>query len=318
MIDTYIPISQLQAGQKYLQVCLVESVVFRRSRRTQKPYAQLTIKDVTGTVSGWVIDFSNKSALQPGRFVRLGLEVADSKEGGLQFYVNDQRVEPVKGEPENINDYILGPNPNVIKVYSDDVMEYVDKIADSDLRDFVQNAMQRIEIMNALQTSPYGLEGNLAYRGGLLVHTFELLRAAENMNGLTPDVTRYIDDSMLIVGALFRNIGYMSTTRNVGGIMAPKDSWHLIGPRRASFMIINHMWINAESNFQRSFPEGKKLALQNICAAENLNEVYTVEGKIVLSANYMVDAMHQAETSLLSAVVGTDDWAERLFIGHLK
>ncbi len=319
MVNVYVPIAHLKNGVTYEQICLITAGK-RLIAKNGKPYILITISDISGSIEGYIWDYAkNNHTLVKGKFAHIKFIVKEYKEK-LQFNANASEAIPYNDPVINLSDYIVGPNENVIKVYSDEIKTTIDSITDSDYRDIINNAIdpQRINLLEVLKSNAYGCKGPLAYRGGLLIHTYYLLQMVLNIVKGTQGIDLPLDRSLLIVGALLRNLGWISIASPESLQCLPTDSLSLLGSRASSFMLTNHICITTESDLKITIPEKKKLALQNIALASN-GPVFplSLEAKIVYWANQIVDDFVLAEHELKRAYIGKDSWQDSLFIGHL-
>jgi hypothetical protein len=314
MIDTYTPIEHWQAGQSLDTVFMVDSVSQGHTREN-KPFIRLTLKDVTGTIEGNVWGASLKTTRDlfvPGEYIRASLAL-HFYQNQLQFKTTLDKIQKYRGIPENIHDYVLGPNENVLDVYQDDLSALLDDVDDAEYRDIIGSARARGGILNTLRTTPYGLDGPLAYRGGLMIHT---LKSTNLAMAAIEDFDATISRSLVVAGCLFRNIGWATTTFFEGNILRPKDAFYMTGLYRASARYVDHTMLNVESDLNIEIPEGKKQALHNLCnKADHIN---TVEGRVVAQANYMVDILQHSEEKLRKIAKGNwrPDHVHGIFVGH--
>lgn len=296
-MNEYIPIKSLQVGQTYSQVFLISGVANKVSKKASgKPYILITLKDVTGTIRGCLwdaqIDPDNEKMWVAGNFV--GLTVV------VESYNNEKTciVNHISGLAEtpkdNLTDYIHGPNNHVLNVLKEDIEKSLSEIEDPNYRDIIYNARERLDILNMMAVYPYELEGHLAYRGGLLNHTALVLRTALCMvnSGREPSVDIRIDKSLVVLGVIFRNLGYINTVKSDGTSFVEDDAYKLLGIRYASAIMANHIIISTESDMKVVIPEAKKLALQNCCLAETLDQCATIEARIVLLANQFANEIY--------------------------
>lgn len=324
MIDEYIPIGHLQANTSYEQTFMVQQVEFRKGKKPpHRPYATISFKDVTGWIRGVIFNATPDAAsfLKSGSFVRMRANISkksDNDGDHMEITSDIKNLSPFNGDPDNITDYIQGPNACILEAYEEELTKWIDQIDDPDYRDLVNNAYRKIEILNDIKRSPYKTTGTLAYRGGLLIHIVKLVRKCMAFLENDPDLSQHLNKSLIIAGCIFRNLGYTSTVACRGEGCYENDSFHLLGVQTASTLIAVHAAICAESDFQRPFPQGKKLALENICVADHPSKAHTPESKIVVCMNYLLDIMLGAQEELEHAKLGEDNTTKHYYIGHHK
>lgn len=280
------------------------------------PFVRFVAQDVTGKISGVVWGLTLRphgSSMSAGRFVRMRADVT-TYNGELQLTVQKEGAKPYKGEPENITDYVRGPSSAEIKFYVEEIRRFIDEIDDPDYRDILRIAEEQLELAEVmLGTSPYGLNGPLACRGGLLIHTVHTIRAAKAAIASFGEVDAEINESLIVAGCIFRNIGWFSTTYFEGNILRPIDAYEMTGLYRASFRILHGVLLQADSNENIDVPESKKQALENIC--NPYSNMKTLEGKIVAHMCNLADTIHFGDYCLRKNRDATN-WAESFFVGH--
>lgn len=320
MMEDYVPISQLQEGERYEQVFMIKSV--KPVNNKAKPFVRFEAQDVTGIIEGVVWDMKLKptgSAMSPGRFIRMKAFVRKYQKS-LTLSVNRDEIQPFQGEPENITDYVPGPNDAVLDTYAHEVRAVFDEIEDPHIRDLMSNAQSRVDLVDILKNAPYRLEGPLAHRGGLLIFVADMIRVAKCLSESTrrivdPDL---LNRSIVLAGCVLRHIGWSTCTEFQGRVLRPKDAFYLTGIDRASFRFVNHLCLHAESDLNVELPEGKKQALENMCHSDP-SLVRTIEGRIVQIATQTTASMHGGQFVLSQRNDGFG-WSPdgQLFLGHLK
>lgn len=319
MIEAYVPIGHLQPNKTYTQIFQVEGGEIR-SDRNKNPYVRLTLRDVTGTISGaiWGMNLAHAEAygrspsiLDPGTYITLTISTQIYR-GALQFNAEVDSLALYHGIPENITDYVIGPNQHVLDVYTEELQNLVDDLEDADYRDVVQNAIQRTGLFDKLRVGPYGLSGPLAYRGGLLIHTVHSVRLALASYKESRELDLELNRSLIVLGCIFRNIGWNTTTMFDGDFLRSRDAFYMTGIFGASARYTDHTFLGVESDLNIAIPEGKKQALHNICnEPENIK---TLEGRLVALANDTVDLIQFGGSSLRGPQKGS--WKDSFFVGH--
>jgi hypothetical protein len=311
-VESYINISSLENGKTYEQVFLVAAINHNASMRTAqgKPFARATLKDVTGEIEGVIWGWSD-GALVEGSYFRVEIETKLYR-GNLEFQAQAENVCEVD-TPLNQFDYVIGANDNILSSYANEIEDELMSMADPIYRDIMGNALQRLDFMQALKESPYGLTGPMSYRGGLLVHVAHSLRLAKVAIGQSKELEIPFSPSLVTAGCALRNIGWHTTTRFQGDHLRPRDAYHMTGIHRASARYIDHLMLTCESDLQITIPEGKRQALENMC--NKRPEIMTLEGKIVSCADNMADVLDFSVASLQRKQNGS--WHDDLFTGHL-
>lgn len=298
-MQEYVPIRALQVGQTYSQIFLISAVANKTSKKSEgKKFVLITVKDVTGSLRGCVWDLQIDESEQdfvPGKFVSMTI-VVESYNNERTFVAKN--IAAFKDQIENLTDYVPGPNDHVLGVLKEDVEKVIADIDDPHYRDIINNTCQHVRLIDMMSSNAYGDSGPLAHRGGLLTHTALTLKVALGMveTGREPSVDIRIDRSLVIAACLLRNIGFISGFQTNGTNFIPQDSAHLLGIRYLSAMWANHILISTESDLKLIIPEAKKLALQNACLADNLEQCMTIEARIVFLANKFTDEIYNGRS----------------------
>lgn len=310
--ESYVSISNLEHGNEYEQVFLVAEIIHNSKMKTQqgKPFARVTFKDVTGEISGVVWEYDGE--LEEGRYATVRLETKLYRDN-LEFQAQARDI-VAADVPINQYDYIKGVGQNVLSTYAGEVQDEIMSMDDQVYRDVMGNALERLDLMQALMESPYGITGPMAYKGGLLVHVVHSLRLAKVAIQQSRELEIPFSPSLVVIGCTLRNIGWHTTTRFQGDHLRPRDAYNMIGIHRASARYIDHLMLSTESDLQITIPEAKRQALENMC--NKRPEIMTLEGKIVSCADNMADVLDFSVASLQRKQNGS--WTDELFTGHLS
>ena len=290
MQDNYVSIINLKPNEKYHQVFLVNKAVSRGK------FVFLTFKDVTGEISGILI--GDIPPPNEGDFISLEIKTSIYN-GKLSF--KSSNYFPFKGSINRAN-YICDMATDFYKKQIISILSIVDS---AEYRDIINYSIKNLSLLDLLENSPYGSSGKFAFRGGLLVYTYFLLKSAINAGSL---LERNV--SFLILSALFRNIGWATTTKINADIIELLDSYHLIGTDISGLRFVNHMLISYESETRTELSLDKKLTLENIF----LNTL-SLEGRLINNLNRTLTE-HFIEEKKIYKNVAWDD-AHTIFNGVL-
>jgi len=309
--DEYVSISNLRAGKTYEQVFLIASVTCNIKMKTSqgKKFARVTLKDVTGEISGVVWDYDDE--LEEGGYATIKLDTKTYRDE-TEFQTNSSQI-TFADIPVNQHDYVKGVNDNILSAYAAEVQEEIMGIDDPIFRDIMGNALERLELMRALKESPYGISGPMSYKGGLLVHTAHSLRLAKVAIRQAVELELPFNASLVVAGGILRNIGWHTTTRFKGDHLRCKNAYYMIGIHRASARYIDHLIMTCKNDLEIAIPEGKHQALENMC--NKRPEIHTLEGMIVSCADNMADVLDFSVAPLQRKQSGS--WNDELFTGHL-
>lgn len=306
--DSYVFIKDMKVGH-YDQTFLVHSISANESMVTSagSRFARVILKDVTGEIEGVIWDYAD---LEERQYYRIQLDTKMYR-GVLEFQTAATLVQDVEA-PLNIHDYIKGINEGTLVVHAAAVEEAFQTMTDEHYRNVLGNAIHRLDLIQALKTSPYGLTGPLAYKGGLLVHVAGSLKLAKIAALQAKEAETPLNPSLIIASCLLRNIGWNTTTTFNKGYLKPRDAFYMTGINRASARYVDHLMIHVESDLEMKIPEAKKQALENSC--NEIAEIKTIEGRIAATADHMIDLLHFGGESLRRKTKG--NWTNDFFSGH--
>jgi len=310
-VEIYSPISSIEHGKTYEQVFLVAKIEANASMKTPTGlFARVTFKDITGEIEGVVWDYHGE--LIEGAYFMLAITTKLYR-GGIEFQA--QASDARRAEtPLNQFDYIKGVNAHTLSAYSGEIEDQIMSIEDATYRDIMGNALHRLDLLNALRQSPYGITGPMAYRGGLLVHIAHSMRLSLVAIQQAKELELPFSPSLVIAGCALRNVGWHTTTRFQGDHLRSRDAFHMTGIHRASARYIDHLMLTTESDLQIEIPESKRQALENMCFKRE--NIFTLEGKIVSCADNMADVLDFSVATLQKKQKG--NWNDELFTGHLS
>jgi hypothetical protein len=306
--EVYTPLATVKAGSSLDQVFLVEEISHSNSMVTSRgePFARLRCKDISGTIEGVVWNYEND--LRAGDFVHMSV-VTKQYKGSTQFETQGRKIAVLKSPPLNLYDFVRGVSESVLMSYSQEVQDTIMEIDDDDYRQVMHYAMHNLDLMHALMTAPYGLEGPMAYPGGLLLHATHSLRFAKVACQQAKTLEIDFSPSLVVAACILRTIGWSTTTIE----QRPRDAYYMTGIYRASARYIDHLLLSCEADLQIQISESKKQALENVC--NRYDEIKTLEGHIVSRADNMADVLDFGQASLLRSQKGS--WRDGFFVGHI-
>lgn len=307
-IDNYIAVKDLRPG-RYHQVFLIHKVVHNDSMvtGTGSRFARVVIKDITGEIDGVLWNFT---AMDEGGYYRMAID-AKLYRGELEFTADFGSVEIID-TPLNAYDYVKGISEHTLNAHAELVQDIIQTMDDEHYRNILGNAIQRLDLIDALRTSPYGLTGPMAYKGGLLVRVANSLKLIKVVSQQVNELETPINTSLVIASCILRNIGWHTSTCFINGHLRPKDAFYMTGVNRASARYIDHLMMHVESDLEIQIPEAKKQALENSC--NEIAEIKTLEGRIAATVDDMIDLIHFGGEELLSKSRG--NWTNDFFTGH--
>lgn len=311
-VNTYIPIANFEPEKTYCQTFLVGPIVFNKKMNTKlgEAFARVTLKDISGEITGVIWNYDDE--LSEGCYAQICITTRLYK-NELEFTARANTIKLCDATPLNQYDYIKGSSESSLRSYAQEIENAIMQMGDNIYMDLMANALHRLEILNALKESPYGLDGPLSYRGGLLVHVAHALRFAQVGIRHAVEIETPCNPSLVTAGCVLRNIGWHTTTRFQGDALRPRDAFYMTGIYRASARYVDHLILTTEIDLQATIPEAKKQALENMC--NDRSGIRTLEGQIVAAADTMADVLDYGAHILQKKQNG--NWSDDLFRGHI-
>lgn len=171
-----------------------------KTTNSGKPFLSGTICDRTGSVEIKVWDYSGPigaRADDAGRVVKIRGSVSEYR-GALQVSVH--RIRMAEAADTYDKSLLVPTAPIDADAALADVQRLVASIADADYRSVAETMLARH--LDAFRRIPAGKTVHHSFLSGLLMHTCNMLRAADFLAGLYPEV---IDRSLLLTGALLHD-----------------------------------------------------------------------------------------------------------------
>jgi len=311
MIEEYTHIGHMRPDTKYNNVFLVQNSAVKTTRKSREPYLSVTLADVTGRIEGAIWNCSNTDVVKPGSYVSLEI-ITKTYKDTLQFNAKGRTVQPFNGTPQNAEDYVRGPGEAVLDYYADELRQHVDSIDDPEYRDMLH---EQVDIIDTLRNASFGQTGPLAHPGGLLIHTVHVIRLARASVEKCGDIDGLkVNNSLVILGGLLRNIGWATTMTLEGNFFRPRDAFFMTGVYKASARYVDHLMMAVETDKGIALNESKKQSLSNMCGP--IEDIRTLEGKVVAWAGDMAGIMHLGGFAMNLKQDGS--WKGDFFVGHLS
>ena len=171
-----------------------------KTTNSGKPFLGGTICDRTGSVEIKVWDYSGPigaRADDAGRVVKIRGSVSEYR-GALQVSVH--RIRMAESADTYDKSLLVPTAPIDADAALADVQRLVASIADADYRSVAETMLARH--LDAFRRIPAGKTVHHSFLSGLLMHTYNMLRAADFLAGLYPEV---IDRSLLLTGTLLHD-----------------------------------------------------------------------------------------------------------------
>lgn len=171
-----------------------------KTTNSGKPFLSGTICDRTGSMEIKVWDYSGPigaRADDAGRVVKIRGSVSEYR-GALQVSVH--RIRMAESADTYDKSLLVPTAPIDADAALADVQRLVASIADADYRSVAETMLARH--LDAFRRIPAGKTVHHSFLSGLLMHTHNMLRTADFLAGLYPEV---IDRSLLLTGTLLHD-----------------------------------------------------------------------------------------------------------------
>ncbi|NTV31563.1 HD domain-containing protein [candidate division WWE3 bacterium] len=171
-----------------------------KTTRANKPFADLTLSDRTGEMSGkiWSEGVNQTQSIANGDIVLIDFEI-QTYQGRTEMVIRQIR----KVTEYELDDFVSAPdhlNPEELKR---ELAKRIDSIRDFHVRKLIDAFFDDPEFYQHFTTIPAGEKVHHAYRHGLLQHTLEMLSILDGVLKLYPD----LDHDIMTAGALLHDIG---------------------------------------------------------------------------------------------------------------
>lgn len=192
------PLSDLIPGDEVEGFYLLKTAN-ARTTATGKPFLSMTLADQSGTMDGVIWDYAGPiGAANEGGAVKIRGRVTEYR-GALQLTVDRIRA---AGEEDNIDLAALVPTAPIEREEAwRYIVELISSLEDEEYGAVAQEMLRRHG--EELCRIPAGKSVHHSFLGGLLMHTANMLRAADFLAAQYADT---IDRSLLIVGTLLHDL----------------------------------------------------------------------------------------------------------------
>lgn len=193
-------VGDLADGDAVEEVLLVRDKQVR-TNRNGAPYLQLDLDDRSGSVSArfWNATEADCRAFEPGDFLRIRGK-AQLFQGQMQVIIHQyERVEPTEAE---LADFIPSTEQDV-RGLLEELTASLGRIRTPALAAIAKAFLVDEKLLSAISRAPAGVRNHHAYVGGLLEHVVTLLRVAERIEDVYPN----LDHDVLKMGIFLHDLG---------------------------------------------------------------------------------------------------------------
>jgi len=302
-------ITELQPQIQIDQLFLATHKQLRPNRNGQL-YLQVDLADKSGTITGrlWNASDDDFNAFEDGDYVRV--------EGHTQLYSGSLQLIVTaieRADPRTVDEseFRVLSAADIDRLLAE-LRSLTDTIRSAPLRELVADLLADQELVAAFCRCPAGVKHHHAYAGGLLDHVVNLLRLADRIAPLYPD----LDRDLLLAGVLVHDIGKTVELENEKGF-SYTDSGQLLGHVLLGLEIVDAKIRGIEQRTGRPFPVETAVRLKHMIASHHgqlefgaAKTPMTLEALALHHIDHL-DAKMAAVTQLLKAEASIDDgWTQ--------
>jgi 3'-5' exoribonuclease len=279
-----------------------------RSNRQGNDYILLQLMDRTGQISGlrWNAGQSHYELFQKGDFLRV-VGSTQLHNGVLQIIVHD--FAPVPSDQVDAAHFERTSSQESEKLIQE-LKEILLQLQNPHLFQLAQAYLNDEAFLSRLCRAPAGIKTHHAYNGGLLKHVVDVMRLADSVAGLYPQVDR----ELLLMGTFLHDLGKIDEL-SFDGEMSYTDPGQLLGHLVQGAIELDHRIEHISRKIGVKFPEQLKWRLQHLILSHHGQLEHgspkvpmTVEA-MVLSIIDDLDAKVNQMTEVIEADRNSDsDW----------
>jgi len=214
-------IAELPPQTQFDQTFLATHKQLRPNRNGQL-YLQVELADKSGTITGrlWNASDEDFAAFEDGDYVRV--------EGHTQLYSGSLQVIITaigRADPRTIDEseFLVLSKNDLVRLEAE-LATILGSIRSAPLKALADEILADAPLVAALRRTPAGVKHHHAYAGGLLDHVVNLLRLADRVAPLYPE----LDRDLLLVGVLVHDIGKVRELESLQGF-SYTDEGQLLG-----------------------------------------------------------------------------------------
>jgi 3'-5' exoribonuclease len=197
----------------------------KKSSRNNKPYIDIELTDSTGGIKGkiWSDDFANCDPVTAGDAVTINGTIDEFN--GLQLKISNMK----KTDKFEVSDLQRKTAFDIERMWSD-VEKIIDNVRNPHLKKLLESVFDE-DMTNKYKTWPAAYTVHQAYVGGLLEHTWEMLKMASALKEHYPKINM----DLVNVGIILHDLGKIEEYTN-GITIGFTDKGKLLG----------HIYLGAE------------------------------------------------------------------------
>jgi 3'-5' exoribonuclease len=277
-------VTELADGEVIDQVFLVSEKQLRPNRQGNL-YLQMRLSDRTGSLNAmaWNADQRLYESFANGDFLHV--------KGAAQLYNNNLQV-IVKSVSRVSNDQV---EPQDFETVSSQQREalFVElagrlrSLRNVHLRNLAECILVDDELVAKLRRAPAGVKNHHAYQGGLLEHIVSLMRVANAVSPLYPEV----DDDILAMGVLLHDLGKVDELTYESDL-GYSDAGQLLGHLVQGVSLLDKKLADTERLTGETFPSDLALRLKHMVVSHHGEYEY---GSPKLPMTFEAVALHHLD-----------------------
>ena len=224
-------INEINPGEPVDEIYLVKEPILRSTSKGDL-YIAMFLCDKTGQLNGRVWQASEetyKAIPKPG-FIHVKGR-SEVYQNNLQIVVNNIAV--VDSGKVNVDDFLARTDKDIDKIFAE-TKKIVGTIKNQQLKTLVGEFLADERLMKRFCSCPGGMSMHHDYIGGLLEHTWNMLRVASAILPLYPDVQA----DLVLAGIFIHDMG-KTEELTYDTAFSYTDSGQLIGHISKSFLMLN-------------------------------------------------------------------------------
>jgi len=233
-----------------------------RPNRNGVLYLQVELADKSGSITGrlWNASEADFEAFEDGDYVRV--------EGNTQLYSGSLQVIVTaieRADPRIVNEAdFLVLTPADVAGLRAELRALLATLRSPALSALAAELLADEELMAAFERCPAGVKHHHAYAGGLLAHVVNLMRLADRVAPLYPD----IDRDLLLVGVLVHDIGKTVELESHKGF-SYTDAGQLLGHVLLGLDIVERKILAIEERTREPFDAETGLRVKHMIASHH-------------------------------------------------
>ena len=191
-------IVDFKAGDEIQSFFILRAMNIKTSSNNKK-YLDMTLADKTGEINAklWNIENGEDAIYKAGQLVKVRGTVT-LWQNTLQFKITKMRLTE-EADDVDVVDYVPAAPISAQDMY-DEVMSFVNRIEETDIKSIVSKIYDMYK--EPLMTAPAAKSNHHAVRSGLLYHMLRMLRSAEVLCGVYPN----LNADLVYAGVLLHDI----------------------------------------------------------------------------------------------------------------